>query len=141
LTTLGRRHLHLAAARDRIDRLRFSLDREELLPDLGFEQNRSCLAAFAEDGDLAAFLARQDISPLQPADLADANAREVKRLQQNPIAALRAASIMTGPPPPPSVLPFSKHSFRGPGSQGLFAFLTAGGVVYELKVGGPATQL
>ena len=77
----------LAAPEDGVDRLGFSLDGEELLPDLGLEQNRAGFAALAENGDLPAFLARQGIAPLQPADLADPNAGDVEQLQQNPIAA------------------------------------------------------
>ena len=67
-----------------------------MLPDLGLEQNRPGFAAFAENGDLPAFLARQRIAPLQPADLADANAGDVEQFQQNPIAALRGGVDQPG---------------------------------------------
>ena len=78
----------LAARKDRVHGLGFSLDGQELLPHLRLQQNRAGFAAFAKDGDLAAFLSRQGVAPFQPADFADADAGDVEQLQQNPVAPL-----------------------------------------------------
>ena len=54
-----------------------SFDGLEQLPDRGLQQNRPGFAAFAENRDLAAFLALPDIAPFQTADLADAEGGDV----------------------------------------------------------------
>src|SRR5262249_52012407 len=62
-------------------RLGLSLERLDLLPDLGLEQDRAGFAAFPKDGDLPAFLTRHGVAPLQPAHLADAHAGDRVRLK------------------------------------------------------------
>src|SRR5438874_854164 len=58
----------LSALEDRVGSFGFSLEGEKLLPDLGLEQDCPGFAAFSKDGNLPAFLARERIAPLQPAD-------------------------------------------------------------------------
>ena len=60
----------------------------ELFPDLGLEQHGAGLAALAEHRNLPALAPRQGVAPLQPAELADADAGDVEQLQQHAVTAL-----------------------------------------------------
>jgi hypothetical protein len=75
-----------AAGKDSIDRAAVTPDRHQLCPGLRLQQDRTGLAAFTEDGDLATFGSGHGIAPLQPAKFADADAGDIEQLQQHPVA-------------------------------------------------------
>lgn len=79
----------LATAEDRICRGGIPAERLQQIPSLGLEKNRTGLAAFAEDGDLAAIAAREQVTPLQLSQFGDSDTGAVKKTQHDLVASGR----------------------------------------------------
>ncbi len=76
-----------AAAEDRIvDRGR-SPKGQEFLPESGLQQNVPGFAAFAEDRDLAAILARREVGPLESAEFGHADSGDIQEFEKNSVSA------------------------------------------------------
>src|SRR6185437_5891908 len=77
-----------AAGKDGAVRLG-AFEGEKLIPKRLLQEHGTRLASLAEDGDLPALLTRNGVRPFEAAQFADADARCVKQLQQDAVAANR----------------------------------------------------